>query len=114
MTAITTHVLDTSRGHPAVGVPVTLEMHLPDESWKRLSGGVTDGDGRLKFVLPPGFVLQKGAYRLIFDTAAYHRTMETDGLYPQVTIAFVVRDPAQHFHIPLLLSPHGYTTYRGS
>ncbi len=114
MSTITTHILDTSQGKPATGVHVALEMQNADETWRLVSAGVTDDGGRLKFVFPPGFVLAKGAYRLVFETSAYFRAQNSEGLYPTVTIHFAVRDPAQHFHLPLLLAPHGYSTYRGS
>ena len=94
MSDITTHVLDTSRGRPAEGVPVVLEVQSPDESWKILSAGTTDADGRLKFYFPPGFLLAKGDYRLVFDTATYFRAQHVEGLYPGVTIVFTVRDTA--------------------
>ncbi len=114
MSAITTHVLDTARGRPAAGVPVTLEMQTPDETWKLLSHGVTDADGRLKFVFPPGFTLAQGTYRIVFDTRAYFRAQDLKGFYPSVTVVFMVSDALQHHHVPLLLSPFGYSTYRGS
>jgi 5-hydroxyisourate hydrolase len=108
MSAITTHVLDTSRGLPAPGIRVTLEVQFPDGGWKPLGKAVTDADGRASKLLPDTIALTEGAYRLTFDN------LPGDGLYPEVTIAFRVRDTARHYHIPLLLSPYGYTTYRGS
>ena len=109
MSAITTHVLDTAQGRPAGGVPVVLEFQEAKGVWKILGQGRTDADGRLKDLLPPGAPLEAGTYRLTFDTSAYMQ-----GFYPQVAVTFTVRDPSQHYHVPLLLSPYGYTTYRGS
>ena len=80
---------------------------------KELGRGVTDGDGRLGELLAPGS-LKVGTYRLTFDTRAYFGTRKVDGLYPQVNIVFEVRRSSEHYHIPLLLSPYGYSTYRGS
>jgi len=105
--AITTHVLDTSRGLPAAGIRVSLEVRFPDGTWKPLGKGVTDVDGRAKDLLPNDVKLTEGVYRLTFDNLP-------EGLYPEVTITFRVRDASGHYHIPLLLSPYGYTTYRGS
>jgi len=109
MSAITTHILDTSRGQPASGVPVSLEQQSGG-AWKLLGHGVTNLDGRLASLLPEDAALAVGIYRLTFDTRAYL----PNGLYPEVTITFQVRDAERHYHIPLLLSPYGYTTYRGS
>ena len=104
---ITTHVLDTSRGKPAAGIAVTLERSA-NGKWSPVGRGKTDNDGRLR-TLAPGTV-KKGTYRLTFDTSAYFRQT----FYPQVVIIFNVADGAQHYHVPLLLSPWGYSTYRGS
>ena len=114
MSHISTHVLDTSRGRPASGVPASLELHSPDDSWKLVSQGKTDADGRLKFLFPPRFELAPGTYRILFDTQTYFRSQDVSGFYPSVTIAFNVRDAMQNYHVPLLLSPYGYSTYRGS
>jgi 5-hydroxyisourate hydrolase len=113
MSQITTHVLDVSLGQPAAGVPVTLEIEKAGGQWKELSRGATDGDGRLRHLLEPGS-LAEGTYRLTFDTHTYFESRKTAGLYPQVAVVFRVRDAKQHYHIPLLLSPFGYSTYRGS
>jgi 5-hydroxyisourate hydrolase len=114
MNAITTHVLDTSRGRPAAGVPVTLEARGGEGAWAELGRGFTDADGRLKGLLPPEHKLSKGTYRLTFDTAVYFAAQGTKGFYTEVTISFVVAETGAHYHVPLLLSPYGYTTYRGS
>ena len=110
MSAISTHVLDTARGRPAAGVPVVLELQTAPGQWEKLgAGGVTDADGRIAALLPPGVSLRAGIFRLTFDTSACYQDF-----YPCVTVVFRVDDPARHYHVPLLLSPYGYTTYRGS
>jgi 5-hydroxyisourate hydrolase len=114
MSAITTHVLDTSRGRPAAGVPVTLEARDSEGVWRELGRGFTDADGRLKELLPPEHKLSKGTYRLNFDTAVYFAAQGTKGFYTEIVISFVVGEASAHYHVPLLLSPYGYTTYRGS
>ena len=116
MSAITTHVLDVSKGNPARGVPVTLERQTTI-GWEIIGKGETDEDGRLRDLLATEFVLQAGNYRLIFDTETYFaapQQQQSAAFYPQVTVAFTVRDASQHYHVPLLLSPFGYSTYRGS
>lgn len=112
MSAITTHVLDTARGRPATGVPIRLEFLA--EAATVLAHGQTGADGRVSDLLPDDESLEPGVYRLTFDTAAYFRTQSVKGFYPEVTVVFEVRDSGEHYHLPLLLSPHGYTTYRGS
>ena len=114
MSAITTHVLDTARGRPAAGVPVVLEVIGPLDQWQEIGRGVTDPDGRLKTLMPGSQALTAGVYRLVFDTRAYFETQRTRGFYPQVTVTFEVGEGDAHYHVPLLLSPFGYSTYRGS
>jgi 5-hydroxyisourate hydrolase len=114
MTRISTHVLDTARGVPAKDVPVHLEQHEHSGEWRLVASARTDGDGRCGDLLPAGKTLSPGIYRLAFDTAGYFTAQGVHGLYPVVQITFAVREGETHFHIPLLLSPHGYTTYRGS
>jgi 5-hydroxyisourate hydrolase len=113
MSGITTHVLDTAQGRPAAGVPVTLEARSGD-GWRLLGRAATDGDGRARQILPAGTALVPGTYRLTFDTGAYFRDLGREGFYPEAAIVFEVRDAAEHYHVPLLLSPFGYSTYRGS
>ena len=113
MSGITTHVLDTARGRPAAGVPVTLESK-GEGGWRVVGRGATDADGRLRDLVPPDFVLSEGDYRLTFDAGAYFAAAGAEGFYAEVSVSFVVRDAAAHYHVPLLLSPYGYTTYRGS
>ena len=114
MSAITTHILDTSRGCPAGGVPIQLEVQEADGSWHALGSGATDEDGRLRDLLPVDFNLQPGIYRLAFDTAAYFEAHGSRSFYPHVSIVFLVHDATEHYHVPLLVSPYGYSTYRGS
>ncbi len=114
MSAITTHVLDTSLGRPASGVAVGLELESAGGDWKQVGQGATDADGRVRDLLPDGFALAAGAYRLTFETGPYFAAQGVEAFYRDVTIAFTVSDPAQHYHVPLLLSPFGYSTYRGS
>jgi 5-hydroxyisourate hydrolase len=109
---ITTHILDVAHGRPARAVPVTLALHDAG-GWRPIGSGETDGDGRLKTLTPPGPVTP-GTYRLTFDTAAYFATHEIAGFFPVVEIQFIVRDGDAHHHVPLLLSPFGFSTYRGS
>jgi 5-hydroxyisourate hydrolase len=113
MSQITTHVLDISIGRPAPNVPVVLETQSPSGEWTEAGRGATDNDGRLKD-LASGKSLPAGTYRLTFDTRAYFAQRKIAGLYPQVTITFEVNEEQSHYHIPLLLSPFGYSTYRGS
>ncbi|MGI8498012.1 MAG: hydroxyisourate hydrolase [Gemmatimonadaceae bacterium] len=109
MSAITTHVLDIARGRPAAGIVVRLERE-----GSTLAEGITDSDGRVAALLPAGHQLDAGAYRLIFHTDEFFRAAGMDTFYPEVVVTFVVRDPREHHHVPLLLAPFGYTTYRGS
>lgn len=114
MSGITTHVLDTALGRPAAGVPVMLEARGAEGGWRVVGRGHTDADGRLRDLLPPDSALSAGHYRLTFDAAAYFAARGAEGFYTEVSVTFVVRDAAAHYHVPLLLSPYGYTTYRGS
>jgi 5-hydroxyisourate hydrolase len=114
MICISTHLLDTALGKPAKDVAVRLERHDGSADWRMLGLSRTDADGRCSELVPAGDNLMPGIYRLTFDTAGYFAAQETQGLYPLVQVTFAVRDGEKHFHIPLLLSPNGYTTYRGS
>jgi 5-hydroxyisourate hydrolase len=114
MSAITTHVLDISQGCPARGLSVTLERQTTATIWQVIGKGVTDNDGRLRDLLAPDAGLVAGNYRLSFDTETYFVHQQIEGFYTQVVVVFNVRDATQHYHVPLLLSPFGYSTYRGS
>jgi len=111
-TGISTHVLDTSRGQPAVGVPVILERDEAGD-WVELARGVTDTDGRLSGLLPTG-PPTAGDYRLRFLTAAYFARVGDAIFYPEVILQVRFTAPGGKYHLPLLLSPFGYSTYRGS
>ena len=111
---ISTHILDTAKGKPAAGVPVRLFRRAPSGLWNELSAAQTDHDGRCSQLLPAAEKLSEGEYRLDFDTAVYYSAQHIEGLYPAIQISFYVRAGETHFHIPLHLSPNGYTTYGGS
>jgi 5-hydroxyisourate hydrolase len=112
MTGISTHVLDTAMGRPARGIRVVLKRASADGSWGQVGGGVTDANGRIATLLDAQETVQEGAYRLSFYVSDYFGGQEH--FYSEVTVHFLVRDAAVHYHVPLLLSPYGYTTYRGS
>lgn len=117
MSAITTHVLDTSIGRPAASVGVVLERGGKSSEWRLVGQGETDADGRLRTLMADRAPLDPGLYRLVFDTRRYFEGRGVRAFYPLVIITFeVVEDVAMnaHYHVPLLLSPFGYTTYRGS
>jgi 5-hydroxyisourate hydrolase len=114
MKRISTHVLDLMHGKPATGVPVRLEKQNSTGDWRLLTAARTDDDGRCPQLLPEAEDLSAGSYRLIFDTGSHFAQQKVDGLYPVVEITFQAREGELHFHIPLLLSPNGYSTYRGS
>jgi 5-hydroxyisourate hydrolase len=113
MSPITTHVLDTALGVPAVGLDVTLDLLEGDGHFTRLAQKVTDTHGRITDLLPPGGLLPR-TYRLTFDTGPYFLASSRPMFYPYVKVIFTVQNAVEHFHIPLLLSPFGYSTYRGT
>ena len=104
MSGLSTHVLDTSSGKPAVGICVRLFR-----GDQQIGFAITNSEGRCPTLLP-SMPLTAGTYRLVFETGAYFE----DGFYPEVSVSFVVRDLSTHYHVPLLISPFGFTTYRGS
>lgn len=110
---ITTHILDTSKGTPAVGVHVRLQRRQPDGTWQEISRGATNADGRITDLLPAESNLQGSDFRLVFETGEYFRRQNVEAFYPIVAVEFSPKGE-RHYHIPLLLSPYGYTTYRGS
>lgn len=109
---ITTHVLDTVTGRPARGLAVTLSRRT-DAGWERIAGGTTNDDGRIADWLS-GQPREAGTYKVDFDTGAWFEQQQRPQFYPEVSIVFTLEQPDEHYHIPLLLSDHGYTTYRGS
>lgn len=112
MSQLTTHVLDTSIGKPGQHITVRL-MQPVAEGWQTLAQGVTNADGRIGDLLPSGRILDPGNYKLVFETGRYFADNNTRGFYPEVEIQFTVADDS-HYHVPLLISPFGYSTYRGS
>jgi 5-hydroxyisourate hydrolase len=110
---LSTHILDTALGRPAAAVEIRLLAREADGGWSEIGAGRTDADGRCKTLLGER-ALAAGEYKLRFATAAYFAAMGVESLYREIEIAFVVRDAAQYYHIPLLLAANGYTTYRGS
>ncbi|HEX6746666.1 MAG TPA: hydroxyisourate hydrolase [Longimicrobium sp.] len=114
MSAITTHVLDTMRGLPAMGIAVLLERADENAQMQTVARGITNSDGRVLDLLPAGETLEPGTYRLSFDTGAYFTATGGEGFYPEVSIVFAAREGETHYHVPLLLSPYAYSTYRGS
>jgi 5-hydroxyisourate hydrolase len=114
MSAITTHVLDTSLGRPAAGVSVLLERQASPGEWHAVGHGDTNADGRLDGLMPFGEPLTAAIYRLRFDTERYFEARGVQGFYPEVVVVFETSPTESHYHVPLLLGPFGYTTYRGS
>lgn len=110
---ITTHILDIACGLPARGVRVVLAIKTGN-SFVEIGSGTTDSDGRVSALLPPDHKLVPGIYKLEFFTSDYFKHQEQDGFYPAVEVTFQVKNSEQHYHVPLLLSPFGYSTYRGS
>ena len=107
---VSTHVLDASAGQPAAGVAVSLSFAALPGGWVAVESGETDGDGRYRFAV----ATEPGTYRLVFGTGAYFTARGVAAFYPEVTITFTVAEPGVHYHVPLLLSPFAYSTYRGS
>ncbi len=114
MSTISTHILDTSRGKPAAAVNVSLEILNAGEGWSRLAQAQTDEDGRVKAFALSDPQLQAGTYRLVFAIAAYFEALNEKTFYPEVTVVFRLEGGSEHYHVPLLISPFGYSTYRGS
>jgi 5-hydroxyisourate hydrolase len=112
---ITTHVLDLSLGRPAQGMNVLLEIRSDSgpDSWQELAVQTTDLDGRIRDLLPT-LILKRGVYRLHFDTGAYFQKRGLSTFYPEVVVVFETDDSSPQYHVPLLISPFGYSTYRGS
>lgn len=114
MSGISTHVLDTSKGTPGADVRVVLEREGGAGAWDKLCEARTDADGRVKNLLPHGRGLEMAAYRLTFETEPYFAKSGVTTFFPSVTVMFRVMDAAKHHHVPLLVSPFGYSTYRGT
>ena len=114
MSAITTHVLDTARGRAAAGIAVRLERYTMAGEWQLVGEGHTDQDGRLRTLYPDGAPLVAGIHRLTFQTRAYFSSQSVATFYPEVAVTFEVAHGETHYHVPLLLSPFAFTTYRGT
>ena len=112
MSQITTHILDTTKGKPAAGVTIAL-LQQAGENWQEIARGVTNNDGRIADLLPREQQLELGIYKMKFYTQEYFALHGTANFYPFVEIVFAVATP-EHYHVPLLLNPFGYATYRGS
>ncbi|MEO7310971.1 MAG: hydroxyisourate hydrolase [Chitinophagaceae bacterium] len=112
MSQVTTHVLDTSKGRPAEGIAVSMYRHLQD-GWDIIAQGKTNADGRVADLLLKDVLLPAGIYKMRFETAVYFSASQTKTFYPAVEIIFEINSP-EHYHVPLLLNPFGYSTYRGS
>jgi 5-hydroxyisourate hydrolase len=110
---ITTHILDTAKGCPAAGVAISIEIEQ-NGSWTKLSSGITNKDGRVTDLLPHDKPLEAGRYRMRFETGMYFADNNLEGFYPYVEVVFDIKSTDQHYHVPLLLSPFGFSTYRGS
>lgn len=113
MSPLTTHVLDIRLGRPAAGVTVRLERRDALGSWHSVAAGTTNDDGRIVDLLQPG-ELHAGRYRLTFETGDYFAAQKVESFYPEVAVDFQIAAAEQHYHVPLLLAPYGYSTYRGS
>ncbi|MEO6923062.1 MAG: hydroxyisourate hydrolase [Bryocella sp.] len=109
---LSTHILDTAKGRPAANVALVL-WKLDNNTWREIGSGHTDADGRCKTLLGDA-PLEAATYKIRFDTASYYAAEKLIGLYPYVEIAFTIATPGDHYHIPLLLTANGYSTYRGS
>jgi 5-hydroxyisourate hydrolase len=113
MSTISTHVLDTARGLPAQGIRVTLQRHAGPDKWDVIALGNTNADGRIPDFVPQDMSLVAGLYRMRFDVAAYFSEHKTKAFYPYIEVVFDLAADG-HYHVPLLLSPWGFSTYRGS
>ncbi len=113
MSQITTHVLDTAKGKPAEGIAIALEHSSGNNQWEKIASGVTNADGRIANLIPADKKLSPGIYRMRFETKSYFERQGEKGFYPYIEVVFELTSTA-HYHVPLLLSPFGYSTYRGS
>ena len=114
MSPITTHVLDTSQGCPGANIQIRLEQQKTDKNWQIIASGTTNSDGRIANLIPDDKVLDSGVYRMVFATGPYFEQHGKAYFYPEIEVRFLLNHPEQHYHIPLLLSPFSYSTYRGS
>lgn len=110
---LSVHVLNLENGVPSAGIQVTLEQHSGNQ-WQALGQGVTNEQGRIAALFPEQRSFAPGEYRVVFKTGDYYRKVGHDTFFPEIPVIFEVKDTGQHYHIPLLLSPYGFSTYRGS
>ncbi|WP_338489116.1 hydroxyisourate hydrolase [Pseudomonas trivialis] len=110
---LSVHVLNLENGLPSAGVNVTLEQHV-GEQWQSLSAGITNQQGRIAELFPANRSMTPGEYRVVFKTGDYYKKANRETFFPEVPVIFQVKQADQHYHIPLLLSPYGFSTYRGS
>lgn len=113
MISISTHILNTGSGKPGAGISTLLRFQTEPGEWKDIASGTTNDDGRIPGFIPEGTVLEPGYYRMIFDTSSYFADQGLQSFYPYVMVNFEITEES-HYHVPLLLSPYGYSTYRGS
>ena len=114
MSPITTHVLDTSQGCPGVNIRIRLEQQQSDKTWQEIASGSTNSDGRIANLIQEDEMINSGVYRMLFETGPYFEQQGIAYFYPEIEVRFLLNHMEQHYHIPLLLSPFGYSTYRGS
>jgi hydroxyisourate hydrolase len=113
MGAITTHVLNTTKGLPGKNIKVNLQFQK-DDSWETIGEGITNDDGRVQQLISDHWVLKTGVYKITFLLKSYYQENKIKGFYPEASICFEIENPEEHFHVPLLISGYGYSTYRGS
>lgn len=114
MSKITTHVLNVAAGQPAGGISVKLEAQFDSGEWIAIGASTTDEDGRSSDLIKGEAEISPGSYRLRFDTREFFSRVGVESFYPEVVVTFTVKNATEHYHVPVLLSPFGYTTYRGS
>jgi 5-hydroxyisourate hydrolase len=110
---LSVHVLDLQTGQPTAGIAVTLEQRAGDQ-WRELAAGVTDAQGRIPALFPEDKTMVAGEYRIVFKTGEHYARQKQATFFARIPVEFTVDKPTQHYHIPLLLSPFGYSTYRGN
>ncbi|MEG0881002.1 MAG: hydroxyisourate hydrolase [Janthinobacterium sp.] len=110
---LSVHILDLQSGQPTAGVTVTLEQKQGTD-WKQLSSAVTNAQGRIAAMYPAGTPMQAGDYRIVFQTGEHYARLKQETFFPEIPVQFHVGKTDQHYHIPLLLSPFGFSTYRGN
>lgn len=113
MSTLSSHALDTATGRPAASLPAVLCIQT-DTGWKELARSETNEDGRISWKHPSEDTFSPATYQLRFDTASYFETSQVEGFYPYVDVVFTITATSEHYHVPLLISPFGYSTYRGS